>query len=257
MPIDSKEKNEAKIAYDAYTTLQKNLSFEMPKADISIDEDGENNTSVFINIEHKSINYKLSSMKPNDVYAVFCYLNSQPLVRAKYANGKTTTWQATKDRINTFYNRFDPSKNQDDLYLWSGFVAEDNDTNNFLGYANLGAGEKVGQTEMAYLNGVHTWSSATPEIIEQYEMADSAKLTKQYSGVATAEVSSLLQYAEFLKKKGRTIKNAEVLEVVATARIDNPGSWKACAKAGMDVTDIDANLNYGPDLRYQLRYKLS
>ncbi len=195
-------------------------------------------------------------MQPKDAYTVFCYLNSQPIVRAKFANGKTVTWQDTKNRVETFCNRFDPKKNQDDSYLWSGFIVAVNDNDAFLGYANLGFGGE-GQAEMAYLNRPDAWSCTTPEIVQSYEIDDSKRLSKSYTGIATVEASSLLQYAEFLKHRGRTIRYKEISGVVATARLDNPGSWKACAKSGMEVKDIDAHPSYGPELRYQLLYSLS
>ena len=52
------------------------------------------------------------------------------------------------------------------------------------------------------------------------------------------------------------IQEKELEGVNATARLDNPGSWKSCAKARMELKDIDVNPDYGPALRYQLCKKM-
>ena len=58
---------------------------------------------------------------------------------------------------------------------------------------------------------------------------------------------------ELLKHKQYKVNGHELEVVVMTARVDNPGSWKAGANGGMEVYDIDTNPKYGPELRYQMR----
>jgi hypothetical protein len=253
---DTNSIEEHKKMYRQYANAQ--LDAILPRvSDITIEEAEERNTEVHMDASYKDVNYHFESVKEKDAQDFYDYLNSQPIVREKYANGNPLTIEATKARTMQFSGRFNP-KTTDGLYLYSGFVVSDNDTGDFLGIANLGgSGKDDGHAEMAFLNRADAWSSATPEIVEEYVLpAEKSKLKSSYNGVGTAEVCSLLQYAALLKEKGYLIQAKELEGVNATARVDNPGSWKACAKAGMDVVDIDCNPSYGPALRYQLKKRL-
>jgi hypothetical protein len=246
----AKRIEEAKRVYCAYRGSQRGI--ELPVARISIEE-SDVRTTVHMDVSYKGTDYHFESVKPGDATAINTYLNSQPLVREKYANGQTVPPDATARRVAQFDARFQPGS-PDGLYLYSGFVVTDPDTEAFLGLANLGgSGKNDGHAEMAFLNRADAWSSATPEIVEKY--AESTKrrpLDKHYAGLGTVEVCTLLQYAAHLKQTGHTVCGKPLEGMNATARLDNPGSWKACAKAGMDVVDVDQNSAYGPDLRYQL-----
>jgi hypothetical protein len=260
MPMSAEELKEIKAKstaeYNHYAQTQQGV--EQPKSTIKIDESDSSRTEVHIRASHKGINYNIDSMKPEDAKEVYDYLNNQPLVRQKYANGKTLTPEDNQKRVNQLSRSFEPNAPEaQGRYMYGGFMVRDADTNQLLGVENLGGSATPGHSEMAYLNRPEAWSSATPEIVKEYVVDEKDKLNKVYAGVATVEVSTLLQYASFLKEKGYKIHGEELQAVVATARLDNFGSWKACAKSpGMEVTDIDANENYGPELRYQLCKKL-
>ncbi len=132
-------------------------------------------------------------------------------------------------------------------------MVSDAQTEDFLGITNTGCSTRPKHAEIAFLNKVDAWSSATAEVVKRYAIPKKCKLNRQYEGIGTVEVSTLLQYHAELKRQGYQVRGENLEGVVATARLDNPGSWKACAKSGMEVTDVDTNSNYGPELRYQLR----
>jgi hypothetical protein len=143
----------------------------------------------------------------------------------------------------------------------------------------LGGGSVAGASEMAFLNAEDSWSVrptasasaatataattasapavALPTEVVQ-EFTDSGlKPAKSYKGTATTEVFTLVQYGAHLKNKGYKVLGLYNLDFIeATARTDNPGSWKSLAKSGFEVTSIDANPKYGPELRYQLRRQM-
>lgn len=109
-----------------------------------------------------------------------------------------------------------------------------------------------GVAEMARLNRPLTRSHA-PTAAPTAAVATNP--VKSYAGVGTAQVCTMLQYAALLKKKGYSVLGGELTTAIATARVDNEGSWKSNAKAGMKLklkNGIDSNPNYGPELRYQL-----
>lgn len=78
---------------------------------------------------------------------------------------------------------------------------------------------------------------------------------KEYSGVATAAVCGLVQYTEQLKKDNYTIKGEEMTAMRASAAVDNPGAWKALAKADFDLTAVRM-YDYGADVRFRLEHGL-
>lgn len=251
----------AKKEYQRYAASQ--IDIELPVAKISIEESdkdsdikvGKERVKVYMDTSYKDTDYHFESVTEGHAKDIYSYLNKQSLVRAKYAHGKTVSLEDTETRAKDFSNRF-KSGSTNDLHLYSGFIVSDSETGDFLGLANLGSsGQKDGHAEMAFLNRPDAWSCAPTNVVEEYEAPK--KLIKSYKGIATVEVHTLLQYAGQLKKKGYKIGGKELEGVNATARLDNPGSWKACAKSGMEVTGVDSNPSYGPELRYQLRRKIS
>lgn len=228
---------DAKIKYNEYASSQKD--FECPKANIKIENELDENTNVYINVEYKGTEFYFKSIEENDTDDIHKYLNSQPLVREKYSDGNIISFESTKTRIETLSNRF-KNKNSP-LYLYSGFVVYDYQTDTFLGMANIGAGPTTGIAEIAFLNRIECWSHSNN--INQ----------KCYSGVGTVEVSTLLQYAQLLKQKNYLINGHILQSIIACARIDNIGSWKSCAKVGMTIDNIQIINRYGDNLRYQLK----
>jgi RimJ/RimL family protein N-acetyltransferase len=245
--------------YSRYQKLQQ--SPETPQAAINVIQE-KYKTKVYITTTYKQLNYKLESMEPTHAPEVFQYLNSQPIVREKYANGEIVSEDATTKRIATLSARFElneAGKPRDaDLHMYGGFVVYDADDDSFLGMCNLGGGSIKCNSEIAYLNRPDAWNSEfNQDVVQQYEIRKQAPLQKSsYVGLGTAEVYSLMQYAKYLKSSGYKINGEELQFVEATARIDNPGSWKAAAKAGMEAHDVSQNLNHSQDLRYQLKAKI-
>ncbi len=243
------QKAVAVSTYMKYADIQKGFTF--PKAQISIEYDNDDRACVLMDVAYKDRKYHFRSIEEKDAQDFDLYLNSQPMVRGKYSTGKVVVYDATKTRTEQFCERF--SRNSA-LHLWSAFVVTDSETEVFLGVCNLGGGMTPGASEMAFLNRADTWSHGSSDVIAKYAIPDIKRITdRRYSGLGTAEVCTLLQFASHLKRKGYKIKGEELVKVDATARLDNEGSWKAAAKAGMEVYDVDQRKQYGPALRYQLQ----
>lgn len=252
-PIPDKTKDAAIDLFNQYAESQHD--FIPPVAHFSFDEDEDTKAlDVHIDVAYKDANYHLRSLNPMDHSIVYAYLNSQPSVREKYGNKKTVASDATEQRIKTLADRFDP-KCTDGCFMHGGFYVTDHDTEDFLGIANSGSSGEKGLTEIAFLFRTDAWSRRPFNVVEEYHPPQDTALKKAYTGVGTATVCTLIQYTKELKEKNYGIKGEELEGIYATAMIDNPGSWKAMAKAGMKPYDIDANESYGPELRYQLKIK--
>ena len=245
---------EAKVRFEEYSAAQKN--FQIPHAHIEIDADCENATRVHMETEHNGVHYKFESIQEKDIDDVYRYLNSQPLVREKYADGIVSTRQQTTDRMNGLIERFRNKKSP--VYLYIAFIVSDAQTENFLGFVNLGVGIEPGTAEMARLNRIECWSRPPSSAVQNY--ADVTSKTglgdKVYSGMGTVETCTLLQYGAHLKKNGYKLYGHPLRAIVSTARIDNEGSWKSNAKAGMTLKSVNVVEHYGPCLRYCLQKEL-
>lgn len=231
--------------------------FVPPVAKISYEHESLDTHRVDVNIDvtYNGTNIHMRSIKPEDHEVVQTYLNSQPLVRSKYANKETVDAETTKNRIKTLSDRFDPAVT-DGCFMHGGFVVTDGETEEFLGMANSGFSGEKGTPEIAYLFRPDAWSCKPENIVTEYQLPHNSKyLKKGYKGVATAVVSSLVQYTQRLKEDKCTIKGEEITGMRATAMIDNQGSWKAMAKVGFEPYDLDANDAWGPEIRYQLGLK--
>lgn len=258
----------ARNEYQTYAASQAEI--QLPVAEISIEQPDKGpgkesdssdrkahkeRATVHMDVSYQKAKYHFESVTEDEVGDIYTYLNSQPLVRGKYAHGKIVSVEDTQARVKQLSARFEAPRDQP-LCLQGGFVVSDAETTEFLGFCNLGgSGKDDGHSEMAFLNRADAWSAVVrdPEIVKGYAIPKKCRLSRQYQGLATVEVSTLLQYSAQLKKGGYKIGGKDLEGVNATARLDNPGSWKACAKSGMEVTDIDSNPSYGPELRYQLR----
>ncbi len=90
-------------------------------------------------------------------------MNSQSSIRAKYKNGNTISLESANARVNTLVSRF-RNKNSP-LYLYSGFVICDSETETFLGHATLGDGLEFGTAEMTFLNRLECWSRPSDVVL--------------------------------------------------------------------------------------------
>ncbi len=254
----SDDKQKVLDSFNQYAKEQ--AGFQFPAATIDIEETPEGKRlEVNMEVSYKGITYHFDAINKDPRHhhldLIYDHLDSQPLVRQKYADGKTRTREQSRvPNLSERFDTFDQSGKPKMPNPFSGFVVSEAEGNNFLGMCVLGVGSEPHTSEMAFLNRVESWSYQPPaEIVEKFELKPASK---PYQGVATTEVCTLLQYAQELKRKGFLVNGNVLEEVVMTARIDNPGSWKAAAKAGMEVKDIDTNSSYGPELRYQLGKKI-
>lgn len=244
--------------FQKYAEQQANFKF--PIANISIEPDNDR-TNVYMDVEYNGTKFQLESMKPRHLDSISNCLDSQLIVREKYADGKVRNPNQTDARVKDLSNRFmnvDSGNDSKLLNLFSGFAVSDVETDTFLGMCVLGSSSLSPNTsEVAFINRPEAWSYISEETVKQYEYKRDANVKKKYQGVATTEVCTLLQYARTLQEKNYKINGNDFNgEVVMTARIDNPGSWKAGAKGGFVVYDVDSNPNYGPQLRYQMKTKI-
>lgn len=240
-----------------YSYKMQLYDFVPPEAKISYEHDSADTSvvDVHMDVTYNDSNIHLRSIKPEDHEIVQTYLNSQILVRGKYGNKKIVDAKATKDRVTSLSTRFDP-KNTDGCFMHGGFVITDNETDDFLGMANSGASGTKGASEIAYLLRADAWSHKPADIVAEYHIPENKRLHKDYKGTATAIVCSLVQYTKRLKEEKYKIKGEEITGMCATAMVDNPGSWKAIAKAGFEPYDLDAKDEWGPEIRYQLGLKI-
>ena len=251
--------------YNEYAQTQ--VQFVPPVVTISFEHEEQDTrvVDVHMDVTYNDTNFHLRSIKAEDHETVHTYLNSQDLVRRKYANKKTVSAEATKGRVETLAKRFDPAVT-DGCFMHGGFYLSDNDTDEFLGMVNSGhTGKQMldpvtnqekpePYSEIGVLLGAYAWSHKPENIVEEYPVPKPLK--KEYSGVGTVGIWSLAQYTRKLKEKNYTIKGQPIEEMRACGMIDNEGGWKAACKSGMKVWDISAREDYGDELRYELRLKL-
>jgi len=267
-PVDVVEKDlaarkEAALqAYHEYAASKAGM--ELPEAQFSFEPEGDRIAvhGDIITLDGKT-RLHFESMQRKDADDIFEHLNNSVVVRAQYADGKTVSRANSDARVETLSKRFEINKNGEPvdpkLHLYSAFVVTDAETQDFIGMVNLGGGSKPREAEMALLNREKTWSHRLEAVVAEYGAEVDKKQRaeeKQYRGVGTAEICALFDYARHLKKNECTVNGCPLEAVVATARVTNKGSWMSCGNAGMEAYDVDVNEAYGPDLRYQLRYKI-
>ena len=249
------QKKAALQAYRAYAASK--VGIPLPVAKFSFEREA-NRMAVHGDITYKGTSLHFEAIQPKDSDDVYNYLDSQPLVREQFGNGKIQSREVSDERVQILSKRFNLSpdgKAEDpDLYLYSAFVVSDEETNRFLGLVYLYGGTKAGEAEMARLNRVNTWSHRLAAVVSDYAEVDKkAVKEKEYQGIGTAETCAILTYAKELKQKDIKVKNEPLTAVVSTARVSNKGSWMSNAQAGMEAYDVDIRKEYGPDLRYHLR----
>ena len=218
-----------------------------PQAHISIDIESNGLAKVYIDVEHNGNQYHFRSVQEKDIDDVHTYLNSQPAVRAKYSNGQICSLEQTTSRIRTLTDRFENRNSP--LYLYSGFIVMEAETDMFIGMASIGKGTEPGTTEMSRLNRTECWNHASNNTTAGMNTIG----RKIYSGVGTIEAFTLIQYAARLKQEDYKIDGHSLQAIVSTARIDNEGSWKSACKAGMALDKMEVVERYGTSLRYLLR----
>ncbi|CAF1093365.1 unnamed protein product [Adineta ricciae] len=218
-----------------------------PQAHISIDIESNELAKVYIDVEHNGNQYHFRSVEEKDIDDVHTYLNSQPAVRAKYSNGQICSLEQTTSRIRTLAGRFENRNSP--LYLYSGFIVTDAETDMFIGMASLGKGTEPGTTEMARLNRTECWNHSSNNTTAGVNTIG----RKIYSGVGTIEACALVQYATRLKQDGYTVDGHSLQAIVSTARTDNEASWKSACKAGMALDTVEVVERHGTSLRYLLR----
>lgn len=242
--------------YRCYARSQQ--AFQAPVVRISVETAYENRTEVHMETQYRSHTYHFRSIQTSDEKPVYEHLNSQPLVRAKYANTKTVDRSTTQARVNLLSERFNPQKKEEGCYMYGGFIVSDAEAEAgeeaFLGMVNIGVSGTEGVAEIALLNRSDAWSHPVKSsVVEEYKRPEEGRLKKSYQGLGTAETCVLVQYANYLQTKKHALNGHPLKGICATARVDNPGSWKSIAKLGFELTDVDSNPSYGPELRYQLR----
>ena len=246
---DPAEIEAAALKFNQYVGTVKN--FQPPVAHIQIDDDSNGNTHVHIDVEHKGTQLAFESIQEKDADDIHRYLNSQPIVRRLYGTGVPLSLEATNDRVKTLVERF--HNKESPMYLFSGFIVSDAQTDEFIGMATIGAGSENGTCELGFLNRVEFWSHIPDVSSDDTQKNDEKNRSKTYSGIGTMEICTLLQYGAYLKERGFQVNGHEVKAIDAFAIIQNEGSWKSCAKAGMALHDVTVVPHYNQKLRYHLR----
>lgn len=240
-------KEQAVAEYDKYFEQQK-ANYVAPEVSVQFTDQDDDTVEVHMTVPYLGVKYAFNSVKTSDADRIYDELNSVSIVREKYASGNTVSKDATLARVTQLSSRF--SKAEEQLHLYSGFTVWDEETEKFIGFCNGGGSEyQPNYSEIAFFNTVEAWSHRPQGYIGKPE-------DKQYKGAATVEIRALEQYHRTLMTKGYKVKDHDLGGINMTARIDNPGSWKAAAKNGFEVYDVDKNAKYGEHLRYQLKKPL-
>lgn len=230
-------------------------TFVPPTAHISIDPT-PNRDDVYIEVSFEGVDYEFESIKEEHIDDMYNYLDKDAVVRAKFGDGHVKTREHTSTSNKGLREKFEKHGNGEpkdpNSHLYSGFVVKSE--GEFLGFSGLLECEDLkSAAEIVYLNRAIAWSQPPEDVVKQF----SAKgQLKKYKGVATMEASLMLQYGQYLKKNQKKIQGNPLESIVAKARIDNPGSWKALAKVGMQLLDISACKQFGPELRYHMEKKI-
>lgn len=253
-PIPSETIVEAMNLYHEYVRSQAgfvppvtNISFEDANPDIRA-------VKVHIDVQYKDTEFNMRSVEPDDAINVYKYLTNQPLVCAKYATKKTSTFEATQQRVKVLSDRFDPetAESKKGLFMHGGFVVS-GENEEFLGMINTGTADAEGFTEIGVRFRADAWSHP-PENLGTTGMigiAPNEHLQRTYPGAGTVAVCALWDYTRKTKELNHKIKGVDIIGMRAVAMIDNPGGWKAQAKAGMIPRDVDVVEAYGPEIRFQ------
>lgn len=259
-PTDSLTKFKARAmkVYAAYQATQ--TGFVPPVAEIQIED---NSTGIEVHMDtvtpESNIKLHFESIKMKHLPEVYRELYSQPVVWAKYVNGKVKTEEETQTCLTTLSDRF---KNKDP---YSAFAVTDTETRELIGMATIGYGDVPGEAEMAMLNTRRTWNHHFESVVREHGTGDVSTLkpVKLYSNVGTTEVCTMLQFGQHVNAKGYEMGYANgkvkhpLTMVTAVARLDNPSSWKTMAKSGMRVVDVNINKNYGPEYRFKVRKSIT
>ncbi len=212
-----------------------------------------------IDVEYQQTRLHFESIKLKHLEAVYTNLDSQPIVRSKFGDGKVRTLTQTTDKVKDLsgkYRVIDKQCKPKGANPYSALIVTDADIDTFLGMTQFfEQGDPPGTAGIGRLNITDSWSHLPQEIVKTYAGEKNPEY-KTYKGLGTAETCTMLQYAKFLKDRKYKICGHDLEAVVATARIDNPGSWRSNAKAGMKCYGITSNPNYGPEPRYQLRKEI-
>lgn len=128
-------------------------------------------------------------------------------VMKKYAEGVVRSKESTEERIKDVWRKrwkeHDP---------FSAFAVFERETKEFMGWINLGHGEKEGQAEIAYLFREIYWN-------------------KRYGSECVKAIVE--DYAQAIINKKYLLEEAPLRQIVATARVDNLYSCRILEKIGM------------------------
>ena len=150
----------------------------------------------------------LRSVKSNETdLAAYFQLYGDKQVMEKFATGETKDNAYVKGRIGLWTDRWKKK------IPFSSLAVEKRDEDDaIIGQVVLGFGEEKGSSELAYLFKAKNWGQH----------------------IGTEAVSAVVQeYAPEVSRRGYKINGQPFEKVVATARPDNPGSWKILEKTGM------------------------
>lgn len=245
---------EAMNLYHAYLHTQ--YGFEAPVAKISFESSDAKADSravqVHIDVSYNDTEFHMRSVQPSDANDVFKYLTSQPVVCRQYANKKTSDIDATKARVQVLADRFDPetAASKGGLFMHGGFTVT-GESGEFLGLINTGSSGTPGLTEIGVRFRADAWSHLPEDLDAEYKVLPEERLKTTYSGAGTVAVCALWDYTRETAKRGYKLQEHDVIGMRAVSMIDNPGGWKAQAKAGMIPRDVDAVEAYGDEIRYQ------
>ena len=177
------------------------------QSDITFNTDPRNGLSV--HIETPNLYMRSVTLADIDQYAA---LYNDPDVTSKFGSGIPQPRRYIEDRIRriwvTRWENNDP---------YSALAVFEKGTNHFMGHAVLGHGDHPGQAEIAGLGHKEYWQK----------------------GYGIEAATALVQeYAPATVKEGYLLNGKPLTTINATARPDNPASWKILEKTMRYVGDV-------------------
>lgn len=160
-----------------------------------------------LSVTINTIRLHMRSVEPDDCDA-YTSLYADKEVVQKYSTGETKTKEEIRSRINDIWVKRWREK---DPY---SSLAVFTKSNEFVGQVTLGHGDNPGVAELAGIGNKNYWQN----------------------GYGTEAAMAVVQeYGPALVKEGYTLEGKELTAITATARPDNPGSFKILEKLGMKL----------------------
>jgi len=169
------------------------------------------NSSANLDVAISTERLNLNGVSKADARELLEKLYSSPIVTEKYATGEVKDMEWVDKRVSIWTSRL-ASGDPFSCYVVRTKQGE------LVGLVILGHGDNPGQSELAYIFNNSFWNK----------------------GYGTEAVGAVVnQLAPYLKALGHEIDGEKFKEILATARPDNPGSFRILEKLGFSFNKTE------------------